>query len=275
MVKVDDEYIVDEGAINGITKGSTFALHNDRNALLAGSRLVTLKVSEVMAFSTVLGPLPSDFQGTLDQTALALLDSAGEEQNLRIRIGSDPNLRSLCEALAKEMEAAHSAQPKFTLINDGQADLEMAFEGGSIVLNILDPLVRAYGLNRVPFTVEPTVKAIGCVIRKATHYFWHLRRTGDSEILTNQVEVEFMTLETVEDEYDDELNFLRRPNGPSLIENGQVDIVVDEKIIYGIKITNNSEKDLYLSLFYFDNSDLSICKWDFARLLDEVFSLVN
>jgi hypothetical protein len=30
--------------------------------------------------------------------------------------------------------------------------------------------------------------------------------------------------------------------------------------MYGIKLTNNSVLDLYPSLFFFDNSDLSICK---------------
>jgi len=43
--------------------------------------------------------------------------------------------------------------------------------------------------------------------------------------------------------------------------DGIIDIEVEEDAIYGIKIVNNTDTKLYPSLFYFDNSDLSILSY--------------
>jgi len=60
------------------------------------------------------------------------------------------------------------------------------------------------------------------------------------------------------DECDDFLMPILVPDTPNLVQDGVVDLCVDETSMYGIKITNDTNVALFPSLFYFDNSDLSI-----------------
>ncbi|KIJ30438.1 hypothetical protein M422DRAFT_783996 [Sphaerobolus stellatus SS14] len=48
------------------------------------------------------------------------------------------------------------------------------------------------------------------------------------------------------------------PTGDNLNDNGVVDIVVDSNTSYGVKVINNSRRDLFLNAFHFDNMDFSI-----------------
>jgi hypothetical protein len=60
--------------------------------------------------------------------------------------------------------------------------------------------------------------------------------------------------------YNEDFSPITVPVGENLNAGGIVDIVVNPDDIYGIKLVNNSALNLYPSLFFFDNSDLSICK---------------
>jgi hypothetical protein len=260
--KDNQHYSMDAGTIHGITNGAKFALYNDRSQVWTHSPVATLTASNPQAFSTHLIPPPHSPPFDIGGQAFALLVRAGDQEDLRLHVQLDENLLSVFEALAYEMEMDDPTKPKFMLVEKETADLDIAFVDDHIVFNILDPLVTIHGLNRMPFSIpKGTPGAISVVLRKAAHYFWHLRRTGNGRGLQSQVGIELMRLDEFEEEYDEELNPVRRPRGPNLINNGVVDIVVEENTIYGIKLTNKWSKPLYPSLFYFDNSDLSISKW--------------
>jgi len=259
--KIDQYYFMDAGTIHGITNGARFALYNDRNEVWTHSAVATLTASNPQAFTTHLVPLAHSPPFDINSQAFALLIRAGEQEDLRLHVQLDEKLLSVFQALADEMQIDDPAQPKFMLVEKETADLDVTSIDGHIVFNILDPLVKIHGLNRMPFSIPTdTPGAISIVLRKAAHYFWHLRRTGNGRGLQSQVEIEFTRLEDVEEEYDEDLNPIRRPCGPNLINDGVVNIVVEENAIYGIKLTNKWSKPLYPSLFYFDNSDLSISK---------------
>jgi hypothetical protein len=257
----NQRYLMDAGTIHGITNGATFALYNDRNQVWTHSPVAILTASNPRAFITPLIPpahsLPFDITGQ----AFALLIRAGEQEDLRLHVQPDENLMSVFKALASEMEVDDPTQPKFMLVEKETADLDISFVDDHIVLNILDPVVTIHGLNRVPFSIpKDTPGAISAVLRKAAHYFWHLRRKGNGRGLQSLVGIELTRLDESEEEYDYDLSPVRRPRGPNLITNGVVDIVVEKDAIYGIKLTNKWKQPLYVSLFYFDNSDLSISK---------------
>jgi hypothetical protein len=76
------------------------------------------------------------------------------------------------------------------------------------------------------------------------------------------VSVEFLKLVDSDTEYDDDGHPYRYPVGSDLSANGLVEVYVDpeEPEDYGFRFTNNSDRDLYPHVLYFDNSELSIGK---------------
>ena len=85
-----------------------------------------------------------------------------------------------------------------------------------------------------------------------------------SRVLENYIQLDFKKLKELE-EYDEDFNTVLEAVGDNLNVSGIVDLVVDPDDMYGIKLINTSDLDLYPSLFFFDNSDLSICKYSALR----------
>jgi hypothetical protein len=64
---------------------------------------------------------------------------------------------------------------------------------------------------------------------------------------------------SVGDEYDFYGNAILEPVGENLYRDSVIRLVSSEDDLYGFKVTNNGDRDLYLNAFYFDNTDFSIC----------------
>jgi len=256
--KVKEEYIMEAGTVHGITDGAIFALYTDRRLASLQAPVATLKASNPKGTTTILVPLPESVQPNIDKQAFGLLIKAGEDESFRIHVEPNEKLRRIFEEIAGEREKYDRTQPKVMLVEKKRAELDIAVDGEKLVFNITDQFVRAQGLHRLYDTTPLTLESIRPVIRKAAHYFWHLRRTGNTKHLQSLVDIEFRRLEEVSENYDHTFHSVRRPYGPNLIKDGVIDIVVEKEALYGIKIVNKSEGALYPSLFYFDNSDLSI-----------------
>ena len=89
-----------------------------------------------------------------------------------------------------------------------------------------------------------------------------LNKAHQNASIGEAVSVEFLKLRPSDTEYDDEGLPYRHPVGSNLVANGVAEVHVDsdEPDYYGFRITNKSGKDLYPSIYYLDNSDLSIGK---------------
>ncbi|KIM25682.1 hypothetical protein M408DRAFT_331034 [Serendipita vermifera MAFF 305830] len=265
VVRVDNGIcILEAGAAHGITKGATFDVYKDRDCVTGGTPLATLTALEPPGpFSTLLsGDMPA-----IDTQAVALQTGAGAEEDLLIYLELDPKLEPVFLALAEEIKGNKIGQQQIGIVKEDRistAHLGIASENDKIVFNILNPLVTKYGFKRIPFQLNPVVDDIRRVLRAAGHFNWHLRRTGESQFLQKHVKFEFTKLKDSddgdEDDEDEDGNGCA-PDGPNLIEEGVIDIVVNDDDIYGMKISNTSSKPLYVSVFYFDNSDLSITSY--------------
>ena len=89
----------------------------------------------------------------------------------------------------------------------------MALEKEKVIFHIYDSDVRNCELTRMPHTLEPTLEAVTSVVRAAAHFYWHRRRTlqTDRGILAERVKVEVTELELMRIEYGDELNCVGVP----------------------------------------------------------------
>lgn len=262
--KEGDQYVLDAGAAHGINRGAEFAVYSDRLSSPKTSPLGNLAVKEV-------GPFTADMRLPDNASAFVLVDMGyaiqtrtGEEEDLRLHIAPNDTLAPIFEALGQDMLLTDSNRRRISLVKRDKAELDVAIDNEGVIFNILNPQVTQFGLNQLPFRVDPTYDAIYPVVRASAHYYWHLRRNSTSRVLENHIQLDFRKLKELE-EYDEDFNLVLEPVGDNLNVSGIVDLVVNPDDMYGIKLVNTSDLDLYPSLFFFDNSDLSICEYSTLR----------
>ena len=243
----DNQYVMEAGAAHGITDGAQFAVYKDRES--KGTQLGIIIARQTDPFTTTLDII--DASRFLPEEGYALQTRVGIEEGLRLHI--DANVPpSLVEILQR------TASQEFLLVEKEKGELCFTLEQEGVVVSILDPFVAALGLTRMPFYIEPNAEAMSSVIHAAAHFYFHLRRKSKMQALHGKIDVVFTELVELQEEYDDSLQPVIQPIGPNLNRENIVDLQIQNTKMYGMKIINNSDLPLYPSLFFFDNSDLSI-----------------
>ena len=249
-------FILDAGSVHGITKGSQFTIYKNEGLFLESSPWGVLTVSNVMSSTSIL-PLPKGTSGPdLVNAGIAVLYAGGADQTLRILASYDTQKLST----AFHMGIQQSQDQGIISLVDKNAVLKMRLENGHLLFDILDPSVNACGMDRVYYSVKPTdtVDDVVRILSAGSHFFWHLKR-GHNHGIIDYISVEFVELEKSEDEFDTIGNHSFFSSGENLLRDGVIDLYVypDPKP-YGLKLTNNSDWDLFPFAFYFDHSDWSI-----------------
>ncbi|KAF8970573.1 caspase domain-containing protein [Flammula alnicola] len=93
------------------------------------------------------------------------------------------------------------------------------------------------------------------ILKGLSHYYWHLYRNPDtdSKFDCQRVSVAFYKLNKAE------ARLVPEDEQDNLNINNVVHVDVgDEEVLYGLKVINESSRDLFPVLFYFDNTDFSI-----------------
>ncbi|KIM22184.1 hypothetical protein M408DRAFT_28909, partial [Serendipita vermifera MAFF 305830] len=257
IVREDEggDYVMEGGAAHGITQGATFDVYRDRDCITTEAPLAKMTVEDPPSpFTTVLsGP-----QFNIGEQAFALQTGAGAEEDLIVHIAMDPKLENVFRAMAEEIKSNNTGQRRVRAVDEiEKAHLGMALENDKIVFNILNPLVTVYGLKRIPQQLDLKVEKVRRVLRSAAHFHWHLHRTGKDKIPQGMIKIEYVKLISNMDTGTE----ITTPQGENLIHEGVVDLVVKKGDMYGMRLTNNYNMDLYVSIFYFDNSDLSIISY--------------
>ena len=247
---------MDAGTAHGITKGAEFAVYVNRESPQNASPLGTLVVAETGVFTTTI-LLDDAATFPLAGTGYALQIRAGEEEDLRLHIEMNDQLVPIFDALSQDMRRMGTNRKQILLVDKAKAELDIAISNDKVVFNIMNPQVTQFGLNKMPFHIQPTYEDVYPVIQAAAHYYWHLRRNNSKRALQGCIQLQFMRVKEL-DEYDDDYNPVIEPIEDDLNVAGVVDLVVEPDKMYGVKLVNNSGLDLYPALFYFDNSDLSI-----------------
>ncbi|CCM00516.1 uncharacterized protein FIBRA_02550 [Fibroporia radiculosa] len=257
--KDGDKYVISAGAAHGITANARFAIYPDQDSSLKQDPLGTVIAHPPEPFKTDVYAEGSNF--TLETEGFALQTRAGDEEDLKVHVALDEKLTFIFQALAKEMQRTDPARRTIIPVEKKEAaKLDIALEDGSVVFNILHSVTSQYGLTRMPCTIKPSFNAVQLVIYAAANFYWHLDRKSTSGSLQNFVNIEFKRLKKLREVDHDGYNVLLE-DGPNLIRSSVIDLQVDDTAQYGLKIINNSKVPLYLSVFFFDSSDLSIDSW--------------
>ena len=247
----DDHYVMEAGAAHGITDGAQFVVYKDRES--KGTQLGMIIARQTDPFTTTLDIIP-DASGFLPEEGYALQTRVGIEQGLRLHIDSN-----VPPSLVETLQGTVSSH-EFLLVEKEKAELCFTLEQEGVVVNILDSFISGLGLTRMPFYIEPNAAAISSVIHAAAHFYFHLRRKSKTPALHGKIDVIFTELVESKEEYDDSLQPIVNPIGPNLNRENIIDLQIQNPKMYGMKIINNSDIALYPSVFFFDNSDLSISK---------------
>lgn len=241
---------MEAGAVHGITKGAQFGVYKDR--VSKDTQLGIIAARQTDPFTTTL-EIISDPSRLLPEEGYALQTRVRIEERLRLHVytNAPPSLIEILQSTASQ---------EFLLVEKEKAELSFTLEKEGVVVNILDSFVAALGLTRMPFYIEPNADAISNLIHAAAHFYFYLNRKSKMQALHGKIDVIFTEVVQSKEEYDDYLQPVIQPIGPNLNRENIIDLQVQDDKMYGMKITNNSDTALYPSLFFFDNSDLSISK---------------
>ena len=251
-------FTLDAGSVHGVTKGSHFTIYEDHELFRNSSPWGMLVVHKVKTFTSMLthseGPSGID----LLKPGIAVLSAGSASQALAIMVSYNATtLQNPFQGAIQKMENASMIS-----LGDESAIIRLGLENDHLVFDILDPVVNSCGLDRVYYSVKPTatVDDVACILSAGSRFFWHLRR-GNYHPISDALKIEFMELEVSKEKFEATGYPMVSPIGENLLRDGTVELSIGlVPKPYGIKLTNNSDWDLFPTAFYFDHSDWSISK---------------
>ncbi|KAK0214585.1 caspase domain-containing protein [Armillaria fumosa] len=256
------QYILEAGEAHGITTKAEFVVFTDRS--MASTALGTVVAVETTDFATTC-----HFSAGVDKTqpfilahpGYALQTRAGNGQDVCLFIEPDEKLLDIFQQIAAEMRSDKAEKRGFRLAeNRNDADLVIAANGDLVHFEIMNELCRKHGLTRMPFEVNvDDSDAMRGILQSSANFYWYLHRSSKG-VLSGKVKVKCTKL-TATGEYTDDLEDILEPDGDNLNNEDIIFIDVDEEAIYGFKILNTGSVPRYVSMFYFDVSDLSISSY--------------
>ncbi|PBK66463.1 hypothetical protein ARMSODRAFT_1021270 [Armillaria solidipes] len=255
------KYILEAGEAHGITKNAEFAVFADRSM---ASALGTVVVANINAFTSsckFLSARDDETPFRLAAPGYALQTRVGEDQDVRLFVEPNERLLGIFNRIANEMQAGKRG---FRLVDsrDDEPHLVVAADGDMVRFEIMDKLCRDHGLTHMPFGVDiEDSDALHRILQSSADFYWYLRLSSKGSPLAGST-LECMKLKET-GEYTDELLEVLMPDrdGHNLNVGSVIMVDVDEEAIYGFKITNTMSVPLYVSMFYFDVSDLSISSY--------------
>ena len=243
--------------IAGISEGTEFVVHTSADDLFKYP-LGVLLVDKLGPFSTTLKvPPPGASSFVLSQPAVAVRTKIGQRYDLRLYVPDGDAFRLCCEALLSLMDEERDFEFIFLVDTPDDADFELAMESEKVIFLFRDQRVTQHGHTRLFEGVESTPEELAHVLRAAAYFYWKLNRTNNNPIINNGVPIELYKLLPPSIRRFNEIGDGLKPTGPNLCDT-VMEVVADENVPYGFKLTNNTAYDLYPNVFYFDLSDLSI-----------------
>ena len=266
------KYVLQAGAADGVCQGAQFTLYATFADIFRKSCGVVV-VDSVRPFESIVRPIdPLTLGIPVNGAVYAIQTRAGEQTALNVYMEVTEDLRPAFTAQLLQQRDPSANQYTIRPVQDRHiAYLELRRDGNNIRFLILDKAVTQHGVTECIYRAPAIAKSLGPILQGAAHYYYHLKRSYLNPIIQETVKVEFFKLEN-SGKYDLSMGGLgrplRKPVGENLVRNGIIFLdIADDEDVYGLAITNLGRRDLYPSLFYFDNSELSISSCFFAYRL--------
>jgi len=251
-LRLDDsgQYILNAGAVDGVCPDAAFTIYANHGGgpNLGVPNLGVMVPVDVEPFRTIMRSL-SEPGPPLGKAAFAIQTRPGVLQKLKVFIPVFTATLMQVKTLSR-----------ITLVDDPSiAHLAIERVNDEISFVFLDKRITAHGITK--YALKAKADDMIPVLRSAAHYHYHLNRSYlTSEEIEQQIKVEVFKLEFCGQLDEGTFRLLRRPAGENLLKDGIITLSLCDGIndVFGIRIANTSKWDIYPSIFYFNNSELSI-----------------
>jgi len=139
------------------------------------------------------------------------------------------------------------------------AHLELTVRDNQVVVSVRDRKAMIYGFDHKFPIMKAIPHDIASFFEKAVSFYRERdRHTAIDSEVAKIVTLEFYKLSANPSKFQDIPEYQLGASGPNLYSADTINFIVEAGSVYGVKLTNLSSRDLYPTLFYLDNSDLSI-----------------
>ncbi|KAK0471052.1 caspase domain-containing protein [Armillaria novae-zelandiae] len=255
----EGQYILDAGIAHGITKNDELVVFADKTMRSPLGTVVAVETDDFTTTCRSSAGGDTKQQLILATPGWAVQGQVGAGQVFRLFIEPDERL-GIFKQIADEMQNNKAGKRGLGLVeNRNDADLVAAADGDFVHFEIMNELCQKHGLTRMPFEVKiDDIDSMRRILQSSADFYWYFHRSSKKSRLAEKVKLECTKL-TETGKYTDDLEDILEPvKGVNLNDNGVISIDVGEEAMYGYSITNTSNVPLYVSMFYFDISDLSI-----------------
>ncbi|CAE6455414.1 unnamed protein product [Rhizoctonia solani] len=259
IIKSDKEaYYLKAGLAQGITPGCLFAVHANHVHGPDNTPLCTAIVEWSYPFRSKLRVLDEIQSMELPTISYGYQVGWGGHQALRVYF-----TKALCNVLepSSVWESIFSGSQTSALIQlVSQESARMVVDvdsRGRATFRTTHPAVIAHKCDILPHSVQPTASNITRVLQSAARWDFFVNHTPASgHPFRSTIHIEFTLLSNQVTKHGQ--IGARRPTGENLNQGGVVDIVVKDGDLYGMKLVNSSNRNLYAYVFYFGLGDQSI-----------------
>ncbi|KAG6899196.1 hypothetical protein C0993_012399 [Termitomyces sp. T159_Od127] len=240
------------GQAHGVTIGDKFAVHSNKHL---NSLIGYVVVSKTTSFSSeCFAEVPLPIFGVA---------YAVQVSTLRLFIDrKDPSYARLVQSIGPLL--ANTSRHSVQLVDAGKGqDLSMSMYNGRVQFGIGNEICRQYGLTDMPYdvAVDDTDKVLS-ILRCASDFYSRLDLNHPNKGNSLKGKVHVGCHKLIARTTEDLGTFLDREEA-NLNKEGLIDIGDDlgDDTPYGFTISNSLNLPLYVALFYFDMSDLSIVQY--------------
>ncbi|PSR90697.1 hypothetical protein PHLCEN_2v4846 [Hermanssonia centrifuga] len=254
----DKEYKMDVGVAAGsIAEGDRFELYSDHpQSVISKSSPAILIAKKPNTFFTLLeiqSPTsPTDLP--LKGFAVQTLSAIGDAAVLLVCIAEESLREDIRQHIAKSTDWRRNIQ----LVDQKTAELEIHTETDKVIFNLV-PAELTCSLLRASSSSADICDVIYAA--RAYHYHWRRQGPSNNQLLCDKVDIKLVQVVEDTDTADDNLRYPYKVaschKSRELRDGQSVKVQFNDKIYYGLEITNKSQIPLYCSVFFFD-SDLSI-----------------
>jgi hypothetical protein len=242
--------LLNAGTAHGVTIGAEFAFYAAHGSRLSRKPLLTFVVNNSASFFSTLRPAIDPSSQSLPMVFTVLQEKPGLGSTIRLYLSADPNSACLTSVRDDIRRLPHNAE----FVNSpDDAHLELTVRANQVVASARNTV---YGFDHKFQTTRHNLTSF--LEKAACFYRERDRHTSiDSEVAKN-VTLEFYKLGPTRSKFEDIPECQLGASGPNLYSADTINFIVEEGSVYSVKLTNLSCRDLYPTLCYLDNSDLSI-----------------
>ncbi|TFK20699.1 hypothetical protein FA15DRAFT_696760, partial [Coprinopsis marcescibilis] len=269
----DERLTLSVGSALGIAPGSRFAIYQRIEDISTSTEpIMTCEAELVAAFSTTLKSISTGPVSPLGPSAVAIITKAGIPHDLILSTPADTVFKPIHQSALAFLDSERSGTESYRLwitSNENVSDLgikQSAANSNTFQIAVHDTRATVHGFNELPHPLALDSHLISQFLNKSAHFYRYLNRSYLNNAIGKGVIVEIFRLEESDTEFDDEGFGVLFPVTRNLFQSGVAHLEIggnseESPNIHGFKITNNTSHDLYPSVFYFDNSDLSIANY--------------